>query len=266
MTLRSSSEPYVEIIVENNYTDDTYSLYKFVNLDDNGDNIWELLDSGISDSYYEMVDYDVENGVEYYYCLGNEETGDKYDYLSIEVPYRESSDDGNNGYEDEYLNPDQYITRADFSQMLLNLLEIKYPHMIPDGLELNNNNATYFNDVFKDDWYYRGVNVVYQLGIVGGTGNDNFSPMGYIRRQDMALILLNVYKNISRYHIEDILNPMDLFYDDYQIDYYARSAVYLMYYLRVASISNDEKFRPLDHVTYAEALQMLDNLMEQIGE
>ncbi|MCC5909121.1 MAG: S-layer homology domain-containing protein [Clostridiaceae bacterium] len=75
-------------------------------------------------------------------------------------------------------NPKASITRAEFTKMIVAMLE----------LEVYEEDVIKFVDVNKQDWFYLYVNTIYKEGVIKGYGNQ-FKPNDYITREEMAVIL-----------------------------------------------------------------------------
>ncbi|WAM36354.1 S-layer homology domain-containing protein [Caldicellulosiruptor acetigenus] len=58
-----------------------------------------------------------------------------------------------------------------------------------------------FSDVSKDAYYYNEVGIAKKLGIVKGTGNNNFKPEDPITREEMMVIISRVL-NICNAKVE----------------------------------------------------------------
>lgn len=80
---------------------------------------------------------------------------------------------GNGGF-----NPDATISRAEFASMLSKLL--------PAGTA-----TASFNDVSPDDWYYKPVSAMYNMGYMQGY-NGYFSPYGQITLKDAVITLYRI--------------------------------------------------------------------------
>lgn len=104
------------------------------------------------------------------------------------------------GYNGNF-NPGQNIKRGDFGLMLMRLLEIQ-------NLEGING----FEDVSKDDYYYKELATAKRYGLIFGIGNNKFDPKNQITRQDIFTIT---------YRAMDALNLIDEKIDESVISMYS---------------------------------------------
>jgi hypothetical protein len=101
------------------------------------------------------------------------------DFLSADII------DGTVVYEDDYpivtVNPEGNITRAQFTKMIVNALD----------LELKGTAQT-FSDVKTTDWYAPFVAIANSHGIIKGV-NGKFNPKNNITREQMALMIYRAF-------------------------------------------------------------------------
>ncbi|WP_456273199.1 S-layer homology domain-containing protein [Bacillus sp. AK031] len=87
------------------------------------------------------------------------------------------------GYPVVYVNPENQITRAQFTKMIVNALGLK-----PKGTPQT------FSDVKTSDWFYPYVGIANSHGII--TGRDGrFDPNHKINREQMAVMIHRAFKN-----------------------------------------------------------------------
>ncbi|MBJ6361911.1 S-layer homology domain-containing protein [Paenibacillus sp. GCM10012307] len=119
---------------------------------------------------------------------------------------------------------DQYVTRAEFSRMLVRALEMKLSY---DG-------ATHFVDVpnlgsginMESLWDYRYVETAARAGIVRGTQPRVFDPESAIIRQDAAVMLakaLNMKLETDASKVRSALQKA--FMDEGSMDFYASPSI-----------------------------------------
>jgi hypothetical protein len=101
------------------------------------------------------------------------------DFLSADII------DGSVVYEDDYpivtINPEGNITRAQFTKMIVNALD----------LDLKGTAQT-FSDVKTTDWYAPFVAIANSHGIIKGV-NGKFNPKNNITREQMALMIYRAF-------------------------------------------------------------------------
>ncbi|MCR8660411.1 S-layer homology domain-containing protein [Paenibacillus endoradicis] len=97
---------------------------------------------------------------------------------------------------DGKFNPQSSITRAEFTKILVLLL----------NLETDVEQTISFADVASKDWHYDYVNVAYKNGLINGY-NNKFNPQATITREEMAVIISRALKlttDTSKSSIKDI--------------------------------------------------------------
>ncbi|WAA12134.1 S-layer homology domain-containing protein [Fervidibacillus halotolerans] len=158
------------------------------------------------------------------------------------------------GYGDGTYKPDEPITRAQFTALVVRLLELPETDEFPS-----------FTDIKKDDWFRVEVATAEKYGLVKGYENGQFHPDYKISRQQMAVIMDRViqYKEASPGNIELT------FADEKEIADWAKSAVQTVvnFGLMNGKLINDELFfAPNDPATRGEVAAVLTRFLRAIGE
>lgn len=160
------------------------------------------------------------------------------------------------GYGNGIFLPNNNITRAEFTQLVLKALNLNAT-----------NYSRSFSDVKKGDWFYDSVMTAAELGLVNGTSPTAFSPEKAITRQDIAVIITNALslKNINS------IESSDLFLDENRISSYAKPSVKRLQHLgivagKVKGANNKYYFKPLDRATRAESAVMLVRMLRAIEQ
>ena len=81
-----------------------------------------------------------------------------------------------NGHDDGTFTPDKVMTRAEFAQMLVNLL----------GLTAKSDTA--FSDVADDDWYAEVIQIAVAAGIMNGYSDGTARPTEPVSFEQAAVI------------------------------------------------------------------------------
>ena len=154
------------------------------------------------------------------------------------------------GVSEKEFSPAKQITRAEFVAIMTRCM----------GYTAEENEGNIFADVSNDFWGYSSIMAAYKNGIISGTGERTFNPNGNISRQDMAVILNNIYKNT-----ENTAEMRTSFEDWDEISEYAREAVGTLY---GAGILNgaDNKYNPKGLCTRAEAVQAIYGFLKAIDK
>ena len=119
------------------------------------------------------------------------------------------------GYPDGSFAPENSVTRAEFTKMLLAAL----------GINISDSTDDYFSDVTKDDWFAPYVNTAKKMGIVSGISETEFAPNMEITREQMMVIALNSLKSLD---IAIETTPNTTFSDAEEISDWALTAVATM--------------------------------------
>lgn len=152
------------------------------------------------------------------------------------------------GYNDGNFCPDNSITRAEFSTLIVKALDI--------GMEDVQDDV--FTDVRADDWHASYVQALSRQGAVSGYDDGSFHPNDSIKRQDMAVILYNILNSYGA----DMSQTAD-FNDEALIGAYAQEAVSRLAGAGVIS-GSDGNFNPQDNLTRAEAVTVIIKLEDLI--
>lgn len=146
------------------------------------------------------------------------------------------------------IEPMANITRAEVATIFFRLLTE----------EVRNANITTLNsfeDVNKGDWFNTAVSTLARLGIIKGRSESSFAPNEKITRAEFTAMVVR---------FSDIVwNGYDLFSD---IDgHWARD------YINAAAsigwvVGNNGKFRPDDNITRAEAMTLVNRVLNRVPE
>jgi hypothetical protein len=93
------------------------------------------------------------------------------------------------GYPDDTFKPDRYVTRAEFTSMLVKAINEKQK-------TINAADAA-FIDVMSTDWCYPVVNTAWKSGLVTGVTATTFEPDKNITREQMAAIAVRALKQLK---------------------------------------------------------------------
>ena len=112
------------------------------------------------------------------------------------------------GYENGKFKPDNEMTRAEFVTLLWNI------NGKPDiTAELG------FNDIKKDDWFYKQVAWGFGEGIITGTSETSFSPNDRLTREQAMAILYRCSGS------PETKNELNKFIDSVDVSEYAKNAM-----------------------------------------
>ena len=172
---------------------------------------------------------------------GSEWAGEALTYM-VEKGYVSGVGDGN-------FAPKNNITRSEFVAIIARC----------EAFDETDLGESIFDDVPTDFWGYKNIMAAYQNGIISGVGERTFNPNGNITRQDIAVILYNVYK---RYHVQE---EEDAEFSDWNsISDYAKEAVGKLHALKILNGYGSE-FAPSGLCTRAEAVQAIYSYLKAVN-
>ncbi len=155
------------------------------------------------------------------------------------------------GYEDGSFRPDESITRAEFTALLVRafaLEEIPY--------------SGRFTDVSSSDWYADIIETAYGHSLVSGTSESEFSPTAPITREQMAVMIMRAYHKAEGAPITIIPG---IFFDELEISDWARGAVEEASSLGIVRGTTPSIFAPKGVASRAQAAVMLVRLIEKLN-
>ena len=138
-----------------------------------------------------------------------------------------------NGMSDKKFEPNTYLTRAMFVQVLANL----------DGADTSNKYvSTKYDDVPSGRWYTGAVKWATDAGVVNGMSETEFAPMESVERQQMCTMLMR-YAQFKGKELEKVREKKD-FADDNMIKPYAKEAVYYCQTAGIVDGMTETTFEP----------------------
>ena len=102
--------------------------------------------------------------------------------------------------------------------------------------------------------------MAYGAGIVKGISDTMFGTGESITRQDAAVMACRAAEAAKLWTEAEIDNS-ELFFDDSEIDKYAKEAVYTLYSKKVVNGTGNGEFSPKAQMTRAEAAKMIYELL-----
>lgn len=141
--------------------------------------------------------------------------------------------------------PKKAVTRAEFTAMLLRMLQLQPVH----------NDLQAFRDVNKSAWYYGYIHAGLNLSLVQGNGFA-FEPNSSISRQEAAVMVMRGLKQTDSYS----RSLTGVYYDAWQIASWARPAIARSTDAGLLQGSQG-MFRPLDSISREEAAALLDRAL-----
>ncbi len=148
------------------------------------------------------------------------------------------------GYPDGSFQPDRHVTRAEFAQILYNVMQDRQPAEPSEHT---------FTDVKEGDWFYESVMHLMQLGIAAK--GESFLPEDQITRQD-AMTMIGRAFWINGYGTDALQG----FSDVGEIADYAAEIVAGLVEGGYVGGYEDNTLRPLGAITRAESVKILDGV------
>ncbi|MCK6075086.1 S-layer homology domain-containing protein [Paenibacillus silvae] len=152
------------------------------------------------------------------------------------------------GYTDGTFRPNQTVQRAEMAALLSRVLLPGSSGQIP---------VASYKDMPSANWASDAITKVSQAGLMNGNTNGFFSPGRSITRAEMAVIIDRVLKKETTGITETFgaIDASDI------TQHWAKEAVQHVLASGIMSVSEQGKFRPDDAVTRAEAVTMLNRLL-----
>ena len=174
------------------------------------------------------------------------------DFWGYEAIRYMSANNAISGYEDGTFKPNQMMTRAEYLQMLMNIVSPNYV--------IDETNIIEFEDAKETDWFYKNIQKAAQLGIVVGY-DGKCNPNEQINRQEMAVFIYRA-ATIGEKTLKTDTEIIQ-FEDEVDILDWAKTPVLK---LQAAGILSgiDGKFEPYSGATRAMGAQMIYNLTESL--
>ena len=168
--------------------------------------------------------------------------GDMKDHWSAEAVDRWSGSGIFQGDENGNFLPDKEMTRAEFAQMLDNLM----------GSPVKAENK--YADVPADAWYADAVLKLTAAGVMEGDGS-NAMPNAPISREQAAVLLCRALS------LKPSAEAKILFDDAYQVSGWARDAVAALAERDMIAGVGENSFAPARNINRASAAQMVNNMV-----
>ncbi|MFD2115111.1 S-layer homology domain-containing protein [Paenibacillus yanchengensis] len=152
------------------------------------------------------------------------------------------------GYQDNTFKPDQSMTRAEWTALLIRALQ----------LDQTKADDTSFQDVAKQHWAKQYIDIAVQLHIVNGKSVHVFAPEESITRQEAAIMIARALQLTSDNDSTILFSDVD------DISAWALPAIQTLAEQDILHGYSDHTFKPLRAITRAEAAVLIHRLLEQL--
>lgn len=151
----------------------------------------------------------------------------------------------------ENYNPNDMISRADFTKLLAKTLGLKKVK------------GTQFNDIEKvmNNGY---IYAAYNYGLISGTSEERFSPSDNLTREQAVMILYNVLKLTDGKSTESI-DGISMYEDINLISTYAKESMNWAVRESLISGKTPSLLEPKDQMTCAEGVVLINRLMKNLN-
>lgn len=159
------------------------------------------------------------------------------------------------GISDEVYNPNQAITRAEFTTMMVRALGL------PEG-----RGATPFSDVRSSDWYSGAVLTALDYELISGYEDSTFRPQQQITREQAMVVIASAMEvtgirdQLSAQNADGVLQAYD---DATEVSLWARDNVAAVLQAGIIVGRSNSQLAPQDFMTRAEVAVIIQRLLEQ---
>ncbi len=153
---------------------------------------------------------------------------------------------------DGNFRPNDEIKREEFLKIVIEALNV-------DGKDATEKEFG-FNDVSKEDWFYKYVESGVNHNIITGVSDDLFGTGRDLSRQDAAVILMRA-KESAELVLSETENEID-FTDKNEISDYASESVTKLQKAGIIGGYEDGSFRPNSGITRAEAAKIIYGILK----
>ena len=147
------------------------------------------------------------------------------------------------GDPDGSYRPDDYVTRAEFVRMANSIIDY------------NEKADITYKDIKANDWFYDFIRVAQKLGYISGYSSEAFGPNDNITREQAASIAARIQ------YLDNYETGLENYTDMNKISEWAKGALGAASNAGFIKGYEDGSVKPLNFLTRAEALTMLDNIL-----
>ena len=149
------------------------------------------------------------------------------------------------GYDDGTVRPEGYISRAEVATIFFRLMTDEYR-------ETYWSTSNLFTDVAVGSWYNNAISTTGEVGWINGYPDDTYRPNNYITRAEFATIAARFLS--EEYDGENMFTDID---GHWAAEYINRAA-------RAGWITGYAgEFRPNDYITRAEAVTLINRMLDR---
>ncbi len=154
------------------------------------------------------------------------------------------------GYEDDTVRPEKNITRAEVATIFFRLLT-------DESRSYYWSQTNSFSDVSKEHWFNNAISTMANAGIVNGYPDGTFRPNAPITRAEFAAIAAR---------FSDVIYDGKSGFSDVLATHWAYDEIALAQHLGWINGYPDNTFRPDQYITRAEAMTLINRVLERAVE
>lgn len=160
------------------------------------------------------------------------------------------------GYPDGTFKPDENVTRAEFSTMVVKALNLR-------GKEAFN--PVRFKDLSEKHWAYNDIQTANHYGIMYGTPDNNFMPQNDVKRVEVIMTVMNTL-NLKELTDNEAREYLAIYKDADTVPYWAlkRTGKAQMLNMIVHKPGTDEYIYPDIPATRGELALFIYNMLERV--
>ncbi|MEZ0537257.1 S-layer homology domain-containing protein [Caldicellulosiruptoraceae bacterium PP1] len=155
--------------------------------------------------------------------------------------------------------PNEYITRGEFSKLLMQLLNTYSTYYNPKTTR----KVAIFKDVPTNHPYYGYIYAVNKANLMQGKGSNTFKPDDYITNVEAAYVISKALGFNKKINTAANITP---FIDDQKIPSWAKDSIYLLKQSDILLSNESNQFLPNDKLTKGQAAQLLLNLINYLRQ
>ncbi|MCX7749285.1 MAG: S-layer homology domain-containing protein [Clostridia bacterium] len=152
------------------------------------------------------------------------------------------------GYNDDYFRPDKLISRAEFTAMVVRILN-----------SINADAKSTYPDIKPGQWFYKEVCSASEKGYIKGFPDGFFKPFLEMSRQEVAVFSQRLLK-VPMFEGKSSV----VFSDEKSFPEWSRESIKILASHEIIHGYPDKTFKPEKLVTRAEAVKMLDIILKKL--
>ncbi len=161
-----------------------------------------------------------------------------------------------NGYGEGMFEPDQSITRAEFTSIIIKALGLR-----------NASENTEFSDVNESDWFYDSLNIAKEYKLINGYVDGSFKPDNKITRQEAMGIMSKAMELCEMSSIlseNEMIQILSKFEDNDEISNWAKKSAATCVESNIFN-GSDNELNPKSNITRAETATIVRRLLIEAG-